>query len=67
MGIHDRDYMKRPPEPDDDDEGSWERPGEGAEQFLNRLVLRHARWLKYAGIAILAVSIVAIALAIAGK
>ena len=67
MGIHDRDYMKRPPEDEPDDDTSWERPGGGAENFLNDLAGRHAGKLKFIGIAIVVMCVVAIVLAMAGK
>jgi len=67
MGIHDRDYMKRPPEDEPQDNSSWERPGDGAENFLDNLVTRHTGTLKFVGIAILVLCLIAIVMAIASR
>jgi hypothetical protein len=65
MGIHDRDYMKRP---SDDDSQRASSPDAKLEAFLSGFLSRHPRFFLVAGLALAVLVVVAIfATKLAGK
>ena len=59
MGIHDRDYMKRP---SDDGERSSSSDSK-AEEFLSRFLRRHPRFFLYVGLALGALILIGLVMA----
>ena len=77
MSIHDRDYMKRPPDDDGDDSESWRSdvtsrrrrrsqapdPAAGLERFFSGILRRYPHLPKIIGFILAALAIAALALA----
>lgn len=61
MSIRDRDYMKRPPEGDDE----WSAASDSkTEEFLSRFFRKHPRFFLYVGIGIAVLVVIALVTAI---
>ena len=66
MGIWNRDYMKRPPDEDDDSRGGSESDSK-LEAFFARFLKRNPKFFTYAGIALGLLVIIALIVAAFSK
>lgn len=70
MGIQDRDYMRRRPDDDDDDDdddNSGSSSEADAAERLNELLERNSRLVRYAGIALGVIIVIAVIVALVSE